>query len=85
MTEVADGNRLASDLIDLHHLIDSNAPVQVEHKLAAGARVRVRVGSFAGCEGIVTKRRGKHYLVVNISFIQQSVLVELDDFLVEAI
>ena len=83
--EVADGDRLVSDLRDLNRLIGSNAPIQVEQKLAPGDRVRVKVGSFAGCEGIVTKRRGRHYLVVNISFIQQSVLVELDDFLVEAI
>lgn len=80
---VPDGEQLRRELCDLERLINTGEPVTIEHKLKAGQRVRVRSGSFAGCEGIVTQRRGKHRLLVNVTFVQRSVSVALDDFSVE--
>lgn len=74
---------LTADLRALQSLIATEAPVQVEEKLQPGELVRVRSGPFKGCEGVVAERRGRSHLIVNVGFVQRSVLVELDDFSVE--
>ena len=83
-TTVEEKALLTGDLQRLSQLIGTNAPVQVEEKLEAGAMVRIRSGPFKGCEGVVCERRGRSSLVVNVEFVQRSVLVELDDFSVES-
>ncbi len=85
VTLVNDTEELTRDLRRLHQLISNELPVQVEQKLVPGQLVRVKSGPFQGCEGVVEKRRGGSHLVVNVEFVQQSVSVELDDFLVEKI
>ena len=83
VSPVVDKVRLTEDLRRLSMLISTDAPIQIEQKLCKGECIRIRSGPFSGCEGIVVKRRGDSHLVVNISFVQQSVSVALDDFLVE--
>ncbi len=83
VTVVGSTESLTSDLRRLAGLIETCAPVQIEENLEPGALVRVRSGAFKGCEGVVCKRRGRNHLVVNVNFVQRSVLVELDDFSVE--
>lgn len=80
---VTDKLALTLDLRRLKQLIHSEAPVQVEQKLAVGQMVRVKSGPFQGCEGFIEQRRSSSHLVVNVEFVQQSVSVELDDFTVE--
>lgn len=82
---VGDKALLTSDLRRLCTLIASEAPVQLEEKLSVGQLVRIKGGPFEGCEGVVEQRRGTRHLVVNVEFVQQSVSVKLDDFLIETI
>lgn len=83
VTAITDKAGLTESLRRLEQLISSEAPVHVEQRLAPGELVRVKAGPFKGCEGVVEKRRGGSHLVVNVDFVQQSVSVELDDFMVE--
>jgi transcriptional antiterminator RfaH len=81
--EVPDPVRLVQDLRHLRQLIASKAPLTVESRLAAGDRVRVRKGPFAGIEGTVLHRRGQTRLLVSVNFLQRGASVEIDDFLLE--
>ncbi|HEX6963815.1 MAG TPA: transcription termination/antitermination NusG family protein [Lacipirellula sp.] len=85
--EVADAcqAQLFDDLKQLSRLIADGAPMTVEERILAGQRVRVKRGSLAGCEGIVTSRRGGTRLIVVVNCLQQGVSVEIDDFMLEPI
>ncbi len=80
---IADPAELVEDLRRVAKLISCDAPVQVEDMISAGEPVRIKSGPFAGCEGMVTQRRGRHVLTVTVRTIGQSVSVAIDDFAVE--
>lgn len=46
--------------------------------LVAGERVRIRVGSMEGMEGILVRKRGELRVVLTLDWIQRSVAVEVD-------
>jgi transcriptional antiterminator RfaH len=83
MLPVADADLMFGDLRNVQHLIDSDAPLTVERRLAVGDRVRVKAGSMQGLEGVILKRCGKTRLQVAVSFLQQGVSIEIDSYLVE--
>jgi transcription antitermination factor NusG len=58
-------------------LAESPAPVSL-CPYEAGFRVRVKNGPFAGCVGIIRRRKGSTRLVVSIPMLNQAVAVELD-------
>jgi transcription antitermination factor NusG len=80
---VNDPEQLVFDLKQLRRLIDSNAPLCVEQKLAPGDKVRVKQGALMGLEGTVLVRRGVTRLLVRVNFLQQGASVEIDDYLME--
>jgi transcriptional antiterminator RfaH len=80
---VENADQLLFDLQQLRQLIAAGAPLTIESRLAAGRRVRVRQGPFAGLEGIVLKRRNATRLLVSINFLQQGASVEIDDFMLD--
>jgi transcription antitermination factor NusG len=76
---VREGRRLASDLASLRALVErSQAPMVIRPELVPGASVVIRAGTFAGIQGVVTRRQGKARLAVNITALGTSVEVELD-------
>ena len=83
--EVHDQAQLQRDLAQLEQLIDSDAPLTVESRLAPGRQVRVKHGSLAGLEGVVVSRQGQTRLLVSVNFIQRGASVEVDDFMLEPI
>jgi transcription antitermination factor NusG len=84
MLAVPDQRQLRSDLRQLHHLIEIDAPLTVERRLEPGRRVRIKYGPMRGIEGVITQRRGgKRRLLVAVEFLQSGVSVEIDDFMVE--
>lgn len=83
MLPVEDGERLTNDLRDVCRLIQADAPLTVERRLAPGQLVRIKGGALLGMEGTVVTRRGKSRLVVAVDFLQQGVSVEVDDALLE--
>jgi transcription antitermination factor NusG len=52
--------------------------------LAAGRRVRVKSGSFAGMSGILVKRKNMVRFVMSVELIHRSIAVELDEMDLEA-
>jgi transcription antitermination factor NusG len=80
---VPDPAQLVHDLRQIKRLIELDAPLTVEARIEPGRRVRIRSGPMAGLEGIVTKRRGRDWLVVAVEFLQQGASVLLEDFQVE--
>ena len=48
-------------------------------RLAAGQRVRILSGTFAGMEGVVLRRKGACRVVITLKQILQSIAVEVDE------
>ncbi|MBI2826667.1 MAG: hypothetical protein HYX69_18495 [Planctomycetia bacterium] len=82
---VADQQQLYDDLVHVHRLIEANVPLTVESRLSPGDRVRVRHGCMAGIEGTVLYRGRQTRLVIQITFLQQGISVEIDDFMLERV
>jgi transcription antitermination factor NusG len=80
---VQDQDRLRRELMNVHNLIGSNAPLALETQLVAGDRVRIVTGALRGLEGVVVKRHGKIRLLVAVTYLQQGVSVEIDDCALE--
>jgi len=76
---------LQRELWQVQQLIARKAPLVVEARLAPGRRIRVKSGAFMGIEGVVEEQRSGYRLIVEVSFLQQSVSVELDDAQLEPI
>ena len=76
---------MARDLRQLANLIATGAPLTIEQRLSPGQKVRIRNGPMAGFEGTVVQRRGSNRLLIAVSFLQQGVSVEINDFMVDAI
>jgi transcriptional antiterminator RfaH len=79
------GEKLRSDLRHVQRLIEAKAPLTVEQRLFPGTRVRVKSGPFMGVEGVVEEQRGQSRLIVEVTFLQQSVSVQIDELLVEPV
>lgn len=64
-------------------LTEEQLPVCSHPFLKIGQRVRVRSGSLAGVEGILTGRSGERTLVVSLDAIQRSLSVRIEGYDVE--
>ncbi len=80
---VENQEELFSDLAQIKLLIESDAPLTIERRLAVGRRVRVKTGLMAGMEGTVTSRHGASRLLVAVNFLQQGASIAIEDFMVE--
>jgi transcription antitermination factor NusG len=80
---VDDQLKLRHDLGQIQKLIASRAPMLLETRLAAGHRVVVKSGPFMGIEGVVQQQRTGYRLIVEVSFLQQGVSLEIDEALLE--
>ena len=81
--KVPEQELLYHDLKQVHRLIESDEPLTIEQRLGPGQRVRVREGAFMGLEGTVTSRVRRCRLVVAVTFLQQGISIEIDDYLLE--
>ena len=77
--EVVQPALLVADLRQLHHLINTGAPLSPEARIDSGDRVRVKSGQFAGFEGTVIRRQQHTCLIVEVRFMNQGASVVLDD------
>lgn len=80
---VLDQERLRRELMNVHCLIESNAPLSLETRLMPGDPVRIKTGALRGLEGVVVKRHGRIRLLVAVTYLQQGVSVEIDDCALE--
>jgi transcription antitermination factor NusG len=77
---------LAQQLNLLAALVErTTGPLVVKPELVAGTLVTLTQGTFAGCMGVVVRRKGSCQLVVNLSVLGSSVAVELPAEMAESL
>lgn len=76
---VRDQELFESQILGIHRLLDSGAPVTREERLEPGMPARIVNGPMAGLQGHVLKNhRGGLRFVLEVQFIQQAASVEVD-------
>lgn len=73
-----DQTALATELRQLHELQITDKKLVPHPYIGAGDEVMITDGAFRGFRGVVLRERGTERLIVSISFIKQSVAVEID-------
>lgn len=69
---------LANDLRHLIALVTASAtPLVVRPELVPGKHIAITSGTFAGCSGVIARRRHDYELVVNLELLGTSVSVTL--------
>jgi transcription antitermination factor NusG len=76
--EPPDQAEITSQLRQLHLLQLANGKLQPYPFISVGDTVLITTGAFEGYRGLVVREKDKERLVVSVSFIRQSVAVELD-------
>jgi transcription antitermination factor NusG len=66
-------------------IIESGLPSHPWPFLQVGKRVRVDGGALRGLEGILSKFKGRHRIVVSVALLQSSVALEIDSAWVSSI
>ena len=82
---VEDQERLRTELRHVYLVTTSNEPMDLYAGLRRGRRCRVVRGSLAGLEGVVLRRRDIWRIYVGVEVLGQSVELEIDPSLLEAI
>lgn len=83
LIDVVDQESLIKDLIEIDKAIACEARLEPYTYLRRGSRVRITDGPFRGIEGIISHRRGKYRLVLNVSLIEMAAAVEVDSSQIE--
>jgi len=76
--EPSDQAEIAAELKQLHELQLTEAELVPHPFVAPGDTVLITEGAFQGYRGVVLKERGVTRLIVSVSFIRQSVALEID-------
>ena len=76
--EPSDQATIGSELRQLHDLQITDARLVPHAFVAPGDTVLITEGAFQGYRGVVLKEKGVARLVVSVSFIRQSVAVDID-------
>jgi len=66
------------ELDSLRRAIQSHAQLQPFPFLPAGQKVRIERGAFTGVEGIVVRVKPRQALVISITLLQRSVMLEIE-------
>jgi transcription antitermination factor NusG len=74
----SDQAEISSELKQLHELQLTEAQLVPHPYVAPGDTVLITEGAFQGYRGVVLKERGVTRLIVSVSFIRQSVALEID-------
>ena len=75
---VHDEEGLLDDLRQIAAAMERGAPLVPHPCLKRGARVRIVGGAFKGIEGIVSERRKRFRVVLNVRMLHQAVALEVD-------
>lgn len=78
-------HELVGHLRQIQRVLADGTEFRLRKALEVGQWVRVAAGSLAGVEGIVSQRRSRLRLVLNVATLGQSVSVEVDQELLEEI
>lgn len=78
LLEPSDQAEISQELKQLHELQLSDAPLKPHPYVSAGDTVLITEGAFEGYRGVVLKEKAVTRLIVSVSFIRQSVALEID-------
>lgn len=78
LLEPVDQAELTAELEQLHRLQASHQKLTPYPYVGPGEAVLITSGAFAGCRGVILREKGTERLVISVSFIRQSVAVEID-------
>jgi transcription elongation factor/antiterminator RfaH len=67
-----------SDIESVQKLVRSCSSVRPHPYLRNGDRVRIRTGALAGIEGILTRTKNQHRVVISVDLLSKSLSVEVD-------
>ncbi|MBL8820576.1 MAG: hypothetical protein JNL58_31425 [Planctomyces sp.] len=82
---IPDQLSLHQDLNRIQSAILAGYPIGQAQEIDPGRLVKIVSGPLSGFTGKCVQRAGKSRLILNLSFIQQSAWVEVEDSLIEAI
>ena len=74
-----------AEVAAIQTIIESGLPSHPWPFLQVGKRVRVDYGALRGVEGILSKFKGRHRIVVSVSLLPSSVALEIDSAWVSSI
>jgi transcription antitermination factor NusG len=77
--------QLARELTAIERALQSDSLLQSDTRPARGDRCRVVAGPLKGVEGLVTERKGKSRLFLEVSLISQGAVMEIDADLLEPV
>lgn len=78
LIDVPDQDRFGSELAQIRDLQVAGASFRVLEELVAGDPVRITNGPLRGYSGIIADERSRNRMIVQLSLLRQSVLVEVD-------
>ncbi len=76
--DVPDQEGLLLDLNQISQALKRNAPLEPFPYLKRGVRVRITDGPMCGIEGVVSERRRKFRVILNVDLLHQAVALEID-------
>src|SRR5262249_51470728 len=74
-----------AEIISLQLAVKKRAAIEPWPFLQAGEKVRITEGALAGVEGILTELKQGPRIVISVSLLQRSVLVEVDRMMVRSL
>jgi hypothetical protein len=80
---VVDQDQLHADLVRVHRLQASGAPLTPEDRLSPGARVCITQGAFTGLEGKLLRRDGELRFLVEVQLLQRGVSLVIESGMFE--
>lgn len=83
--EVADQEKLQSDLSRVYRLITTGEPVTPEQRLEPGDPVRIVKGSLAGMTGKVIRRGTRLRFFVEVEMLRRAVSAEVESWMIESL
>ena len=81
--DVVDQEQLLDELTQLRTALEGGAKLDPYPFFTKGTQCRVTCGSFQGVEGVVQRRKGSTYLVLQVEVLGQAVALEIDAGMVE--
>jgi transcriptional antiterminator RfaH len=82
---VEDQERLHADLVSVHRLIATGAPLAPEERLRPGTLVEITSGPLAGLEGKIIRRGKQLKFLVEVEFLQRGVSVEIESWMMQSL
>jgi transcriptional antiterminator RfaH len=82
--QVEDQQQLHTDLVRVHRLVATGAPLSPEERLQPGSLVEITQGPLAGLEGKILRRGKRLKFIVEVQLLQRGVSVEIESWMIQA-